>query len=138
MINLVVDNQGVCIMWKLSLFSFNCGAVSFSFLFPLLGDVSVYQVGLPVDREQYIHRLGRTGREGKEGEGILLLAPWEQYFLDDIKDLPMENWPVPRLDPRVKVKVSCFVHTHSCFYALIGHRTQNAPPIHFRKLKEIH
>lgn len=65
----------------------------------------VIQVGLPVDREQYIHRLGRTGREGKEGEGILLLAPWEQYFLDDIKDLPMENWPVPRLDPRVKVKM---------------------------------
>ncbi|KAK4726374.1 hypothetical protein R3W88_031291 [Solanum pinnatisectum] len=65
----------------------------------------VIQVGLPVDREQYIHRLGRTGREGKEGEGILLLAPWEQYFLDDIKDLPMENWPVPHLDPRVKVKL---------------------------------
>ncbi|KAH0708653.1 hypothetical protein KY284_010080 [Solanum tuberosum] len=65
----------------------------------------VIQVGLPVDREQYIHRLGRTGREGKEGEGILLLAPWEQYFLDDIKDLPMENWPVPHLDPRVKVKM---------------------------------
>ncbi|KAJ8539391.1 hypothetical protein K7X08_013643 [Anisodus acutangulus] len=65
----------------------------------------VIQVGLPVDREQYIHRLGRTGREGKEGEGILLLAPWEHYFLDDIKDLPMENWPVPHLDPRVKVKM---------------------------------
>lgn len=65
----------------------------------------VIQVGIPVDREQYIHRLGRTGREGKEGEGILLLAPWEQYFLDDIKDLPMENWPVPHLDPRVKVKM---------------------------------
>ncbi|PHU00672.1 hypothetical protein BC332_30459 [Capsicum chinense] len=65
----------------------------------------VIQVGIPVDREQYIHRLGRTGREGKEGEGILFLAPWEQYFLDGIKDLPMENWPVPHLDPRVKVKM---------------------------------
>ncbi|XP_060173112.1 probable DEAD-box ATP-dependent RNA helicase 48 isoform X2 [Lycium barbarum] len=65
----------------------------------------VIQVGIPVDREQYIHRLGRTGREGKEGEGILLLAPWEQYFLDDIKDLPMESWPVQQLDPRVKVKM---------------------------------
>lgn len=97
-------------MWELSSFLF-CGAVSFSFLYPLHGSVSVYQVGLPVDREQYIHRLGRTGREDKGGEGILLLAPWEQYFLDDIKDLPMENWPVPHLDPRVKVKVSCFLHS---------------------------
>lgn len=82
-------------------------------LFPsplsLTWNFSVFQVGLPVDREQYIHRLGRTGREGKEGEGILLLAPWEQYFLDDIKDLPMESWPVPHLDPHVKVEVSCLV-----------------------------
>lgn len=83
----------------------------FSFLNPSYWKISVYQVGIPVDREQYIHRLGRTGREGKEGEGILFLAPWEQYFLDGIKDLPMENWPVPHLDPRVKVKVSFFVHS---------------------------
>jgi len=39
-------------------------------------------VGVPSVREQYIHRLGRTGREGKEGVGILLLSPWEEYFLD--------------------------------------------------------
>ncbi|GLT67826.1 hypothetical protein SLA2020_401050 [Shorea laevis] len=65
----------------------------------------VLQVGIPSDREQYIHRLGRTGREGKEGEGILLIAPWEQYFLDVIKDLPLEKVPVPHLDPDVKIKV---------------------------------
>ncbi|ORX90974.1 P-loop containing nucleoside triphosphate hydrolase protein [Clohesyomyces aquaticus] len=38
----------------------------------------VIQVGLPRDREIYIHRLGRTGRAGKEGEGWLLLTPLEQ------------------------------------------------------------
>lgn len=65
----------------------------------------VIQVGTPSDREQYIHRLGRTGREGKEGEGILLLAPWEEYFLDDIKDLPIANFPVPQLDPELQAKV---------------------------------
>lgn len=81
-----------------------------SFPIPHIGISTVYQIGIPVDREQYIHRLGRTGREGKEGEGILLLAPWEQYFLDDIRDLPMENWPVPHLDPRAQVKVCCFIN----------------------------
>ncbi|KAL6979604.1 putative DEAD-box ATP-dependent RNA helicase 48 [Sarracenia purpurea var. burkii] len=65
----------------------------------------VIQVGIPSDREQYIHRLGRTGREGKEGEGILLLAPWEKYFLDEIKDLPIEKYPLPHLDPDAKVKI---------------------------------
>ncbi|KAL0324321.1 UNVERIFIED_CONTAM: putative DEAD-box ATP-dependent RNA helicase 48 [Sesamum calycinum] len=69
-------------------------------------DVSlVIQVGIPTDRGQYIHRLGRTGRQGKEGEGVLLLAPWEQYFLDEIKDLPLEKRPSPNLDPDVKVKI---------------------------------
>ncbi|OTB08101.1 hypothetical protein M426DRAFT_317206 [Hypoxylon sp. CI-4A] len=34
----------------------------------------VIQVGMPPDRDQYIHRVGRTGRAGKGGEGWLLLA----------------------------------------------------------------
>ncbi|XVE57849.1 hypothetical protein DITRI_Ditri04bG0123300 [Diplodiscus trichospermus] len=62
----------------------------------------VIQVGIPSDREQYIHRLGRTGRQGKDGEGILLIAPWEEYFLDEIKDLPLEKLSLPHLDPDVK------------------------------------
>ncbi|KAK4801191.1 hypothetical protein SAY86_021678 [Trapa natans] len=65
----------------------------------------VIQVGIPYDREHYIHRLGRTGREGKDGEGILLLAPWEQYFLNEINDLPMERLPLPCLDPESNMKV---------------------------------
>ncbi|KAI3422743.1 uncharacterized protein J3R85_011830 [Psidium guajava] len=65
----------------------------------------VLQVGIPSDREQYIHRIGRTGREGKGGAGILLLAPWEEYFLDEVKDLPIDRIPVPSVDPDVKVKM---------------------------------
>ncbi|KAF5205106.1 Atp-dependent rna helicase [Thalictrum thalictroides] len=65
----------------------------------------VLQVGIPTDREQYIHRLGRTGREGKEGEGILLLAPWEEYFLDEIKDLPIAKSSSMQLDSDIKLKV---------------------------------
>ncbi|KAI3787602.1 hypothetical protein L1987_42187 [Smallanthus sonchifolius] len=69
-------------------------------------DVSlVIQVGVPVDREQYINRLGRTGREGKGGEGILLLAPWEEYFLEEIKDLPLHKSSSPHLDPDMKIKI---------------------------------
>lgn len=40
----------------------------------------VIQVGMPDSRETYIHRLGRTGRAGKEGEGILILSEVEQAF----------------------------------------------------------
>ncbi|KAL9284443.1 DEAD-box ATP-dependent RNA helicase 31 [Arabidopsis thaliana] len=65
----------------------------------------VLQVGLPKDREQYIHRLGRTGRKGKEGEGILLLAPWEEYFLSSLKYLPITKSPLPSIDPETVKKV---------------------------------
>lgn len=74
------------------------------------------QVGLPSDREQYIHRLGRTGRKGKEGQGILLLAPWEEFFLSTIKDLPITKAPVPSVDPDTKKKVA--VHL---FYFMVNY-----------------
>lgn len=74
-----------------------------------------YQVGIPLDREQYIHRLGRTGREDKEGEGILLLAPWEEYFLDDLEDLPLDKFPSPHLDSDSKIQVSKHDMLWFCF-----------------------
>ena len=52
----------------------------------------VLQVGVPSSREQYIHRLGRTGRAGREGEGIILLAPFEKAFLEnEVSDLPIQK-----------------------------------------------
>lgn len=51
-------------------------------------DVSgVIQFGLPESRDQYIHRLGRTGRAGKDGCGILVLSPFESKFVSEVKDL---------------------------------------------------
>ncbi|KXL42657.1 hypothetical protein M433DRAFT_156643 [Acidomyces richmondensis BFW] len=37
----------------------------------------VIQIGLPPNAEQYVHRIGRTARAGREGEGWLILAPEE-------------------------------------------------------------
>ena len=47
----------------------------------------VIQVGLPESREQYIHRLGRTARAGREGSGLLVLLPFESSFLSELKGL---------------------------------------------------
>lgn len=38
----------------------------------------VIQMGLPSSKEQYIHRIGRTGRAGKEGEGWLIINKLEE------------------------------------------------------------
>ena len=40
----------------------------------------VIQMGLAKDRDTYIHRVGRTGRAGKEGQGWVLLTPWDTYL----------------------------------------------------------
>lgn len=50
----------------------------------------VIQIGLPRERDSYIHRLGRTGRAGKEGEGWLFLTPFEKTELRRrLRDLPL-------------------------------------------------
>ncbi|KAH1204655.1 DEAD-box ATP-dependent RNA helicase 31 [Glycine max] len=92
----------------------------------------VIQVGLPADREQYIHRLGRTGRRGKEGQGILLLAPWEDFFLSTVKDLPIEKAPVlPSVDPDTKKKVEKALshvemkHKEAAYQAWLGYYNSN-------------
>lgn len=82
-------------------------------------------MGLPADREQYIHRLGRTGRKGKEGEGLLLLAPWEEFFLSTIRDLPITKAPVPSLDPDTQKQASLnifikLLHLVCCIVTLLS------------------
>jgi ATP-dependent RNA helicase MSS116 len=55
----------------------------------------VLQVGI-TDRAQYIHRLGRTARAGKDGKGGLLLANYEEnHMKKELKDMPLEPTAVP-------------------------------------------
>jgi hypothetical protein len=46
------------------------------------------QVGL-TDATQYEHRVGRTGRAGKDGEALLLLADDEARLLPTLKEFPL-------------------------------------------------
>ncbi|KAL4941365.1 P-loop containing nucleoside triphosphate hydrolase protein [Aspergillus oleicola] len=55
------------------------------------GVTSVIQVGAPGSRDDYIHRLGRTARAGRTGEGWLLLHEDEfSYFKSMARDIPVE------------------------------------------------
>ena len=62
----------------------------------------VLQIGL-TDRSQYIHRLGRTARAGKDGKGGLLLTDYEEYHMkhNELHDMPLELMPVPISSPKV-------------------------------------
>jgi len=47
----------------------------------------VINYGLPMKAEDYVHRIGRTGRAGSTGEAISLVAPEEHALLADIEKL---------------------------------------------------
>jgi ATP-dependent RNA helicase RhlE len=57
---------------------------------------------LPHVPEDYIHRIGRTGRAGASGEAISLVAPEEERYLADIERLlkkKVEILTAPGFDP---------------------------------------
>ena len=53
---------------------------------------------LPVNRENYIHRIGRSGRFGRKGVAINLVAPYdiskardiEKHYETEIQELPAD------------------------------------------------
>ncbi|KAL2064375.1 hypothetical protein VTL71DRAFT_4869 [Oculimacula yallundae] len=60
--------------------------------FPLV--TNVLQVGIPSDKESYVHRLGRTARAGAEGRGTFIVTQPETFFskwtLKEIKFEPVD------------------------------------------------
>ncbi|MCU7935477.1 MAG: DEAD/DEAH box helicase [Candidatus Thiodiazotropha sp. (ex Dulcina madagascariensis)] len=45
----------------------------------------VVNFDIPYDTESYIHRIGRTGRAGRQGDAILFIAPRERRMLSTIE-----------------------------------------------------
>lgn len=45
----------------------------------------VINFDLPLEKESYVHRAGRTGRAGKTGKAITFATPYEDKFLKDIE-----------------------------------------------------
>lgn len=51
------------------------------------GVTHVYNYDIPQDPESYVHRIGRTGRAGKEGMSVTFVTPNEMGYLHVIEDL---------------------------------------------------
>jgi ATP-dependent RNA helicase MSS116, mitochondrial len=88
------------------------------------GVTAIFQVGLPGDRESYIHRLGRTARAGAVGRGIFIVAEAEAFFPQRVlQDISFEPQPadlssaaevmavVEKMDP---------AQTAKCYQAWLG------------------
>lgn len=46
----------------------------------------VINYDIPIDKEIYIHRIGRTGRIGKQGKAITFVTQYENRFLENIEN----------------------------------------------------
>ena len=98
------------------------------------GVTLVIQLGMPSSREQYIHRIGRTGRADKSGEALLILSPYEKRFLERIDDLPVRKelryiLPQHARDKEVETTIEKSIagipssEKNSNFMSLLGFRT---------------
>jgi ATP-dependent RNA helicase DeaD len=75
-----------------------------------IDDIShVFNYHLPDDAEVYVHRIGRTGRAGKTGVAITLIAPREKRRLREVEALtkqPITKMEIPTASDIVKYRES--------------------------------
>lgn len=64
----------------------------------------VVNYDLPNVPEDYVHRIGRTGRAGADGVALSLVSPEEKKQLHDIEKLLKCKIPVDRIDPIKEIK----------------------------------
>ncbi len=65
----------------------------------------VFNYDVPSHSEDYVHRIGRTGRAGRDGKAVMISAPSDAKLLDAIeklidKDIPRADAPEVALDDR--------------------------------------
>jgi ATP-dependent RNA helicase DeaD len=71
----------------------------------------VINYDIPYDTEAYVHRIGRTGRAGREGMAILFVAPRERRMLKSIEHAtrqPIEPIALPSREDVSSLRVSQF------------------------------
>lgn len=52
----------------------------------VLGITHVINYDLPVEKEAYVHRIGRSGRAGNNGKAISIMEPYEERLLNEIEE----------------------------------------------------
>ncbi|WP_116597229.1 DEAD/DEAH box helicase [Primorskyibacter marinus] len=60
----------------------------------------VFNFDVPSHAEDYVHRIGRTGRAGRDGKAMMICAPRDEKNLDAIEKLLQKA--IPRLDNPLK------------------------------------
>ncbi|MCY6482919.1 DEAD/DEAH box helicase [Clostridium aestuarii] len=54
----------------------------------------VINYDIPMEKESYVHRIGRTGRAGNKGKAVSFVTPYESRFLNEIEEYV--NYKIPK------------------------------------------
>ena len=68
----------------------------------------VFNYDLPQESEYYVHRIGRTGRAGKEGLAVTLITARQKYALRDLERTTrskLTQKPLPSLEEVRKIRL---------------------------------
>ncbi|NGM62928.1 DEAD/DEAH box helicase [Sphingobacterium sp. SGG-5] len=68
----------------------------------------VVNFDVPIVIEDYVHRIGRTGRAFNEGVAITFCNPAEQYYINKIEKLIRQSIPVEKLPQEVFIEKTPF------------------------------
>ena len=68
----------------------------------------VFNFDVPIVIEDYVHRIGRTGRAFNEGDAITFCNPAERYYLNKIEKLIRQKIPVESIPEEVFIEETGF------------------------------
>ncbi|EIW76997.1 DEAD-domain-containing protein [Coniophora puteana RWD-64-598 SS2] len=102
------------------------------------GVTRVVQVGMPGSPDQYVHRVGRTGRqgaaEGVVGRGDLVLLPWEIGFVTwQLTEVPMRPVTSAEMARQVEDMARAFDDDPDTAAKFFGHVKAGRPQQYIRK-----
>ncbi|MGB4971589.1 MAG: DEAD/DEAH box helicase [Cyclobacteriaceae bacterium] len=63
---------------------------------------------VPNRYEDYVHRIGRTGRAAEKGKAITMVTEAEQFHIEKIQELIREKIPLKKLPQQVKIEDTSF------------------------------
>lgn len=75
----------------------------------------VINYDVPNTTENYVHRIGRTGRKGQMGKAVTFVAPWERKMMEEIQIFIDKEIPevIPPSDEEVLSAVEAFEDKHN-------------------------
>lgn len=100
----------------------------------------VINFDVPVFHEDYVHRIGRTGRAFREGTALTFVTPAEQFHIEKIEAIIREKIPVRSLPAEIKVVSTPYAEAQAMARDVDFHKRKDDPgfkgAFHMRKTRK--